>query len=64
MQKTNHVHRDVSAGNIIFYDQRGKISDLEFSAVYDPDADSSRVHTSLTVSALCLMVKKILMGCS
>jgi hypothetical protein len=63
MQKKNYVHRDVSAGNIIFYNKRGKLSDLEFSAVYNPSADSSGIHTSLTVSAIYLMVNHILTDC-
>lgn len=36
LAKRGYVHRDVSAGNIILYNGRAKLSDLEFAQEYGP----------------------------
>lgn len=34
MAKRGYIHRDVSAGNIILYQNRAKLADLEFAKEY------------------------------
>jgi serine/threonine protein kinase len=64
VQKANYLHRDISAENILLYNQREKLSDLEFSAVYDPDADSSEITTSSIASDIHFMVDRMLTVCA
>lgn len=42
MAKKDYVHRDISGGNILFYQGRGKLCDLEYAIT--PDAQAKNVY--------------------
>ena len=48
MDKKDYVHRDISGGNILFYEGHGKLCDLEFAIT--PDARGKHVNSVRTVS--------------
>ncbi|KAF8601774.1 hypothetical protein BDV93DRAFT_227556 [Ceratobasidium sp. AG-I] len=50
MQRRGYIHRDINASNIILWNKIGIISDLEFSALYNPNANVSGSRGVLTVS--------------
>lgn len=41
MQKRGYIHCDISPGNILFWNNKGMLSDLEFSTRYNPEAKIS-----------------------
>ena len=44
LTKKGYVHRDISPGNIIIYNEQAKLSDLEFAKQYESGA-SNHVRT-------------------
>lgn len=54
MAKRGYVHRDVSAGNIIIYNGRAKLADLEFAKEYGA-GQSSYVRTVYVFSGLFMV---------
>ena len=44
LTQKGYVHRDISPGNIIFYEGRVKLSDLEFAKQYESGA-SNHIRT-------------------
>ena len=59
MWKQKYSHRDISPGNIIMYNGRARLSDLEFTASYGTipreDIRIVRIHNNTTMpQCLCL----------
>ena len=44
LTKKGYVHRDISTGNIIIYEGRAKLSDLEFAKLYE-SGTSNHIRT-------------------
>jgi serine/threonine protein kinase len=44
LAKKGYVHRDISPGNIIIYEGRAKLSDLEFAKQYE-SGTSNNIRT-------------------
>jgi serine/threonine protein kinase len=60
MQSKGYIHRDVSAGNILFHNNRGKLSDLEFSEKYNSEVDLTGARKALMVSLICLIECRVI----
>ena len=44
LTQKGYVYRDISPGNIIFYEGRAKLSDLEFAKEFE-SGTSNHIHT-------------------